>query len=103
MCRQQDETIQHLFNECLMGEQISTGVMQEMQVQVLVQNRVAMIISTGTYQIIRELTLLMHFVTWRERCNRIFNEKTKPNDIVIQEIKTQWRASSLEDQERNFI
>lgn len=88
---------------CCMTEQIYRGVIQDVQLQVLVQDRVTMLTETGTDQNIREFTLITHFIIWRERCNCIFKEKAKKNDIFIQEIKTQWRASALEDQERNQI
>lgn len=39
----------------------------------------------------KELILLFNFIIWRERCSRIFNEKSRPIDQLVGEVLWQWR------------
>lgn len=77
--------------------------MRDEQITITVWNRLKLITKNGSDSKIRELTLITHFIIWRERCNWIFREKSKQNETLIQEIITQWRATTAENQDRNNI
>ena len=49
-------------------------------------------IATGICKEGRGMVLLSNFVVWRERCNRIFNEKSKTIEELVSEVRDQWRA-----------
>lgn len=93
MCRQQDESVRHLFSE-----QIYNGMLQGTQTMIHGRERISYIYQTGTAKMGRELMLISHFVIEREHCNRIFKERTKQNRELIQEVHTVDTVSVPESQ-----
>ena len=42
----------------------------------------------------REILLIALFVLWRERCTRIFQERSKNVEELAEEVKTQWNYTN---------
>lgn len=87
MCRANDETIQHLFNECQQARILYTAVLGQGQ---HIQNDSISVITEGPTEKIRELVLISQFILWRERCCRIFRDKSKTTAELTQEATNQW-------------
>ena len=98
MCRAQCESIIHLFTEC-------NFVLQAYQVAFMkfgLRNRNWRVIleNVGAHQWIvkkkedrrsQEILLLTMFICWRERCSRIFTDKSKRMEELVGEVYDQWR------------
>ena len=94
MCRANGETMEHLFTECTTSASVHQGVRQKMLGYMRgLPRRVDKCIMTDNSicKEGRELVLISNFVIWRERCNRLFKEKLKPIDELVQEVLAQWR------------
>ena len=51
----------------------------------------------------KEIIIISNFIIWRERCNRIFNDKIKTEEQLIQDILQQWKISQApRDEGRRF-
>lgn len=97
MCRRECETIAHLFSECDFAIQLYKRltqvfalpawnwrfILRRQQAQIWVVHKEGEMKS-------RELLLLAMFICWRERCSRIFTEKTKTLEDLIREVQEQW-------------
>lgn len=93
MCRQQDETIQHLFNRCTHTIHIYTGALHNGRGYRQGQDNIALM-QEGTTKKDRELILIASFIIWRERCCRIFRGEAKTSEELIQQTLQQWTVSN---------
>lgn len=94
MCRTSDETVQHLFNECTQTEVIYSQVLQGDTGYTATQDNLTMLVQNQVPKKYRELLLISHFVIWRERCCRIFKEKSKGIEELVHEVRMQWEQSA---------
>lgn len=94
ICRMNDETTEHLFNSCVGTRAIHEQVHVEMGLAKRLTpatDLIDAITDTTRSKKDRATILITHFVIWRERCNRIFNEKTS----TAQELVSQIREESI--------
>ena len=50
------------------------------------------IVRKGGDKKIKEMVLLAMFVGWRERCSKIFSDKSKTLLELIQEVEDMWKV-----------
>ena len=93
MCRASDESTEHLFNSCLstrtIHEQLygERGIHQQITTDT---DLIAAITDNTISKRTRAVILTSHFVLWRKRCNRIFNEKISSNEDILSQIREEW-------------
>lgn len=87
MCRNNEETPSHLFNECQTGLAITNGALQHMELNQRGRemNFIQAMADTTIQKKTREVILISNFIIWRERCNRIFNDKLKTVEELIED------------------
>lgn len=103
MCWKQDETAHHMFNECGNTREIYIGVLNQAAGYKTGQNNIQSMTDKNTPKIDRELLLITNFTVWRERCNRIFREVKKNTRQLIDEAIDQWKASTTQQPNRNYM
>lgn len=90
MCRQNEESIHHMFNECTQARMLYEGVIRNQHHH---RDTIAMIHGRASKKE-RELILIAQFTLWRERCCRIFRETNKTIAILVAETVDQWKLST---------
>lgn len=103
LCWNQDETSQHMFNECPQTIPIYRGVLHRGEGYTAGQNNINKMTDKNTPKTDKELILIANFTIWRERCNRIFKEERKSTQQLIDEAIDQWKASTAQARDRNFM
>lgn len=94
MCRIQDEIVQHLFNECGCALQIYGRILQGGTRTIPDQDYLQLLVNSRTTTKEKELVLIAQFIIWRERCCRIFRDKSKRIEELVQEVRMQWTQSA---------
>jgi hypothetical protein len=92
ICRQQQESITHMFTECQYVTQLRTYVTDALPLsrqqctQFKYSVRPLELITGEHLMFWREVEATTLFVLWRERCRRIFAEETKTIPNLTREI-----------------
>ncbi|KAJ4761061.1 RNA-directed DNA polymerase (reverse transcriptase)-related family protein [Rhynchospora pubera] len=96
LCRTNEESVQHLFNECLFTQQAKQKLLSSYcpdNIQLL---------STPTTMLLQEkrsiamnkameLLAILLYLIWRERCQRIFNELQHDFHFVVEHAILEWK------------
>jgi mannosylglycoprotein endo-beta-mannosidase len=97
MCRSQSESVKHLFEECTTTNEIYQQLTLTMGMKLPTNRARKALISNEFKKEERSLLLIAQFVVWRERCSRIFNDKSTGTDILVQQICEQWMTTMRTD------
>jgi hypothetical protein len=90
MCRSNDESTNHFFNECQFFSTMLMLLFRRLNISMMMpyhNSTQEIILNRAIRKEIREVMAIACFVVCRERCNRIFREKNKTVAILIEEVK----------------
>lgn len=104
MCRNQCESIKHLFSECSFALNMYDQLSDTFDLSIRDWRRIVeeekahkWITSKGVSIKAQEVLLTAMFIIWRERCSRIFKDITKSMEDLIEEVLEQWKFSHHHD------
>ncbi|KAJ1687829.1 hypothetical protein LUZ63_019219 [Rhynchospora breviuscula] len=89
LCKNKEETTQHIFGDCIFFQQSMTKACLPKTVLTGIQlvGLVSYLTNFSTGNTQRDLLATLAFVTWRERCSRIFRGVAlRPEDIASQAV-----------------
>lgn len=90
MCRNQLESVIHLFEECTVTIEIYRKLALTMGMKLPTRHARKALITNEINKEERSLLLIAQFVVWRERCSRIFTDKSIQTETLIQQVRDQW-------------
>lgn len=98
ICKQDGETVDHLFNNCAFYRQARLLLLRKFGFgndtiqQFSVMSAQQFLLCTTVNRTTREIILILCFVLWRERCNRIFREEIKSANMLVEEVVDEWKV-----------
>ncbi|XP_078150204.1 uncharacterized protein LOC144545511 [Carex rostrata] len=100
LCKNCEETVSHLFNECTLSIHVYGLVVNLLgiarnEIQDVELRTEAITDKGSRTSKIRSILLVSQFVIWKERCSRIFRDETKQANILAEEIIQQLHAIPL--------
>lgn len=93
MCKSQLETVSHLFEKCTVTEEIYRHISTTMRMKIPIRQARKALINNELSKEERSLLQITQFVIWRERCSRVFTDKSNSNDLLIQQVRDQWNIT----------
>ncbi|KAJ4748330.1 RNA-directed DNA polymerase (reverse transcriptase)-related family protein [Rhynchospora pubera] len=98
LCCNSSETILHIFSQCRFYLQLRSLVHNDSTLSAFTadtlfpQNPMALVEVMGVPSRAKDLWATVFFILWRERCTRIFSERSKQPQALLQEILSECHS-----------
>lgn len=95
LCKRAEETMDHLFRDCNYTLALRAIIISFSRTAGCIHfqnNSYWQAILNSRYKEIKRLQIVICFVTWKERCRRIFSDQQKPPTILAMEITSEYNS-----------
>lgn len=96
MCKADSETVKHLFGSCQTTNRIRLQIMlqhaEARRCPFFFIGNFRKTLLASQKMVVRRLQLVFCFVLWRERCQRIFQEKEKSVPLLSSEVMVEYTS-----------
>lgn len=98
MCKAEIETVSHLFKKCRTSIAIYNQVTTTMGLTMPIRDARKALTSQSLTGDEKSVLLITQFVVCRERCSRVFTDKSNNTENLLQQIQDQWRITKMAHQ-----